>query len=98
MKTTTTLPAALILAVFVMNCSAQDSDLLTDAAMATVISGSKGNSVINDNGRAAFVTANGDGTGVIFQDRGTTTVQKIGDTTFIVPSGNPVAPGSGRQR
>jgi len=97
MKTTTTLLATLFLTIFVINCSAQCSDPLSSAAMATVISGPKGNSVINDNGRAAFVSANGNGTGVIFQDRGTTTVQKIGDTTFIVPSGNPVAPGSGRQ-
>ena len=95
MKTTITL---LAIASLITPGLAQDCDPLADAAMATVISGPKGNTVINDNGRNAFVTANGDGTGVIFQDRGPTYVQKIGDTTFIVPTANPPAPGSGRQR
>jgi hypothetical protein len=85
MKTTITLLAIAFLTPAVI---AQDCDPLTDAATATVISGSKGNSVINDNGRNAFVTANGDGTGVIIQDSGSTYIQKIGGTTFIVPTGN----------
>jgi len=88
MKTTPTILATIAILAVAMNCSAQDCDSLGDAAMATVISGPKGNSVISDNGRNAFVNANGDGTGVIFQDRGTTTVWKMGDTTFINQSGN----------
>ncbi len=96
MKTT----AALLLAIISLITTglSQDRDPLADAALAAIISGQKGNGVINDNGRNAFVTGDGQGNGVIFQDRGPTYIQKVGDTTFIVPTANPPVPGSGRQR
>jgi hypothetical protein len=87
---TTTLATIAILAV-AMNCSAQDCDPDPMAAVGTaMIVGGKdgGPSVISDNGRNAFVIGDGKGSGVIFQDRGTTTIWKMGDTTFINQSGN----------
>jgi hypothetical protein len=53
---------------------------------------------INDNGRNAWVTSDGKGSGVIYQDRGPTYIQKMGGTTFIVPTANPPASQRNRQR
>jgi hypothetical protein len=96
MKTTTTILATLILAVSAMNCSAQDCDPDPMAAVgAAMIVGGQSTGVvpqqINDNGRNAWVTSDGKGSGVIYQDRGPTYIQKMGDTTFIVPTANPPA-------
>lgn len=100
MKTTTTILATLILAVSAMNCSAQDCDSDTVAAVgaAMIVGGQSTGGVqqISDNGRNAFVVGDGKGSGVIFQDHGTTSIWKMGDTTFIVPSGN--SPAQRRQR
>jgi hypothetical protein len=96
MKTTTTILATLILAVSAMNCSAQDCDHDPMAAVgaAMIVSGQSTGVVpqqVNDNGRNAFVVGDGNGSGVIYQDRGPTYIQKIGGTTFIVPTANPPA-------
>jgi hypothetical protein len=101
MKTPTTILATLILAVSAMNCSAQDCDSETVTAVgAAMIVGGQSTGVvpqqISDNGRNAFVVGDGKGSGVIFQDHGTTAIWKMGDTTFIVPSGN--SPAQRRQR
>ena len=103
MKTHTTILATLILAVSAMNCSAQDCDHDPMAAVgAAMIVGGQSTGVvpqqINDNGRNAWVISDGKGSGVIYQDLGPTSIQKMGDTTFIVPTANPPAPGSGWQR
>jgi hypothetical protein len=99
MKTPTTILATLILAVSAMNCSAQDCDL-EDVGIATIVGGQSTGGVqqINDNGRNAFVVGDGKGSGVIYQDRGPTYIQKIGGTTFIVPTANPPAGQRNRQR
>lgn len=97
---TTKLAAIAILAV-AMNCSAQDCDPdpMTAVGTAMIVGGKDGGpSVITDNGRNAFVIGDGKGSGVIFQDRGPTYIQKVGDTTFIVPTGNPPASQRNRQR
>jgi hypothetical protein len=100
MKTTTTILATLILAVSAMNCAAQDCDL-EDVGIATIVGGQSAGVVpqqINDNGRNAWVISDGKGSGVIYQDRGPTYIQKIGDVTFIVPTANPPAGQRNRQR
>jgi hypothetical protein len=96
MKTTTTILATLILAVSAMNCSAQDCnrDPMASVGAAMIVSGQSTGVVpqqINENGRNAFVVGDGNGSGVIYQDRGPTYIQKIGGTTFIVPTANPPA-------
>ena len=101
MKTTTTILATLILAVSAMNCSAQDCnpDPMASVGAAMIVSGQSTGVVpqqINDNGRNAFVVGDGNGSGVIYQDKGPTYIQKVGGTTFIVPTANP--PASQRNR
>ena len=99
---TTTLATISILA-FAMNCSAQDCDPDPMAAVgAAMIVGGQSTGVvpqqINDNGRNVWVTSDGKGSGVIYQDRGPTYIQKMGDTTFIIPTANPPASQRNRQR
>jgi hypothetical protein len=101
MKTTITL-ATLILAISAINCAAQDCDPDPMAAVgaAMIVGGQNTGPVpqqINDNGRNAWVTGDGKGSGVIYQDRGPTYIQKVGDTTFIVPTANPPACQRNRQ-
>jgi hypothetical protein len=99
MKTTTTILATLILGSLITAGRAQDCDPDPMAAVgaAMIVGGQEGGpSVISDNGRNAFVVGDGKGSGVIFQDHGTTSIWKMGDTTFIVPSGN--SPAQRRQR
>lgn len=65
------------------------ADPLEDVGIATIVGGQKGGpAIINDNGRNAFVVGDGQGNGVIFQDKGPTYIQNVGGTTFIVPTGN----------
>jgi hypothetical protein len=99
---TTTLAIIAILAV-AMNCSAQDCDPDPMAAVgaAMIVGGQSTGGVpqqINDNGRNVWVTSDGKGSGVIYQDRGPTYIQKMGDTTFIIPTANPPASQRNRQR
>lgn len=87
MKTTTTITLLAILAS--ASTLALRADTLEDAGIATIIGGQKGGpATINENGRNAFVVGDGQGNGVIFQDKGPTYIQNIGGTTFIVPTGN----------
>lgn len=80
---------ALLALASVTSTSTLRADPLEDVGIATIVSGQKGGpAVINDNGRNAFVVGDGQGSGVIFQDKGPTYIQKIGDTTFIVPTGS----------
>jgi hypothetical protein len=91
MKTTSTTLATIAILAVAMNCSAQDCnpDPMAAVGAAMILGGQNGGpSIINDNGRNAFVTGDGKGSGVIFQDRGATYIQKIGGTTFIVPTAN----------
>ena len=99
MKTPTTILATLILGSLITAGRAQegDPDPMAAVGAAMIVGGQEGGpSVINDNGRNAFVVGDGKGSGVIFQDHGTTSIFKMGDTTFIVPSGN--SPAQRRQR
>ena len=101
MNTISTKLATIAILAVAMNCSAQDCDPdpMTAVGTAMIVGGKDGGpSVINDNGRNAFVIGDGKGSGVIFQDRGPTYIQKVGDTTFIVPTGNPPASQRNRQR
>jgi len=96
MKHHTTTMTALLLAI-----SSLHADPVQDAALGMITGGNRTGTVpaqINDNGRNAWVTSDGNGSGVIYNDRGPTYIQKVGDTTFIVPTANPPAPGAGRQR
>jgi hypothetical protein len=93
MKTTSTALATIAILAGAMNCSAQDCDPDPMAAVgAAMIVGGQSTGVvpqqINDNGRNAWVISDGKGSGVIYQDRGPTYIQKIGGTTFIVPTAN----------
>ena len=91
MNTISTKLATIAILAVAMTCSAQDCDPdpMTAVGAAMIVGGKDGGpSVINDNGRNAFVIGDGKGSGVIFQDRGTTTIWKMGDTTFINQSGN----------
>ena len=99
---TTTLATIAILAV-AMNCSAQncDPDPMAAVGAAMIVGGQSTGVVpqqINDNGRNVWVTSDGKGSGVIYQDRGPTYIQKMGDTTFIIPTANPPASQRNRQR
>lgn len=100
MKTHTTILATLILGSLITAGRAQDCDPDPMAAVgaAMIVGGQSTGGVqqISDNGRNAFVVGDGKGSGVIFQDHGTTSIWKMGDTTFIVPSGN--SPAQRRQR
>ena len=88
MKTTTTIALLALLASFTFTSTLR-ADPLEDVGIATIVGGQSGGpAVINDNGRNAFVVGDGQGSGVIFQDKGPTYIQKIGGTTFIVPTSN----------
>lgn len=90
MKTTTTI-ALLALLASVTFTSTLRADPLEDVGIATIVGGESTGVVpqqINDNGRNAWVISDGQGSGVIFQDKGPTYIQKIGGTTFIVPTSN----------
>lgn len=92
MKTThpVTLLAVLLIAVSAVKCPAQCEDPMAAVGIATIVGGQSGGpAIINDNGRNAFVVGDGQGNGVIYQDRGPTYIQKVGGTTFIVPTANP---------
>jgi hypothetical protein len=96
MKTTTTILATLILGSLITSGRAQDCnpDPMASVGAAMIVGGQSTGVVpqqINDNGRNAFVVGDGNGSGVIYQDRGPTYIQKIGGTTFIVPTANPPA-------
>ena len=96
MKTTTTILATLILGSLITAGRAQDCnpDPMASVGAAMIVSGQSTGVVpqqINDNGRNAWVISDGNGSGVIYQDRGPTYIQKIGETTFIVPTANPPA-------
>jgi hypothetical protein len=95
MKTTTTILATLILGSLITSGRAQDCDPDPMAAVgaAMIVGGQSTGGVqqINDNGRNAFVVGDGKGSGVIYQDKGPTYIQRIGDVTFIVPTANPPA-------
>jgi len=103
MKTHTTILATLILGSLITAGRAQDCDPDPMAAVgAAMIVGGQSTGVvpqqINDNGRNAWVISDGKGSGVIYQDKGPTYIQKMGDTTFIVPTANPPASQRNRQR
>lgn len=103
MNTRTTLLATFILGSLITTGRSQDCDPDPMAAVgAAMIVGGQNTGVvphqINDNGRNAWVISDGQGSGVIFQDRGATYIQKMGDTTFIVPTANPPAWQRNRQR
>lgn len=103
MKTTTTILATLILGSLITAGRAQDCDPDPMAAVgAAMIVGGQSTGVvpqqINDNGRNAWFISDGKGSGVIYQDRGPTYIQKMGGTTFIVPTANPPASQRNRQR
>ena len=90
MKTTTTI-ALLALLASVTTTSTLRADPLEDVGISTIVGGESTGVVpqqINDNGRNAWVISDGQGSGVIFQDKGPTYIQKIGGTTFIVPTSN----------
>jgi len=82
----TTIITALMATIAITSIHA---DPLEDVGIATIVGGQKGGpGIINDNGRNAFVVGDGQGNGVIFQDKGPTYIQNVGGTTFIVPTGN----------
>jgi hypothetical protein len=98
MKTPITLLAlaALVTTGFSQNC---DPDPMAAVGAAMIVGGQGGSpALINDNGRNGFVVGDGKGSGVIYQDRGPTYIQKVGGSTFIVPTANPPAGQRNRQR
>lgn len=92
MKTTHTIAMlALLASVTFTSTFTLRADALEDVGISTIVGGESTGVVpqqINDNGRNAWVISDGQGSGVIFQDKGPTYIQKIGGTTFIVPTSN----------